>query len=148
MQQTKKYQFNLIEGSDPFSPQPLNENMEKTEAAFAAQQADAAAQFAALPRMHLTSYTGDGQATRTFTFPFKPSVVFLVCLYNTNNAPQMLVQGQEVAVMSYGASLGDRFLISWTGNSVKLTAADSGRGGGVIFNGSSSKYAVMGIQIP
>ena len=31
MQQTTKYQFKLIEGSDDFSPQPLNDNVEKVE---------------------------------------------------------------------------------------------------------------------
>lgn len=31
MQQTSKYQFNLVEGSDDFSPAPLNQNMEKVE---------------------------------------------------------------------------------------------------------------------
>lgn len=33
MQQTEKYQLNLIEKTDTFSPDPLNENMEKVEAA-------------------------------------------------------------------------------------------------------------------
>lgn len=37
MQQTEKYQFNLIEPSDKFSPDPLNENMEKVEEALAAK---------------------------------------------------------------------------------------------------------------
>ncbi len=31
MQQTSKYQFKLIEGTDDFSPTPLNDNMEKVE---------------------------------------------------------------------------------------------------------------------
>ena len=33
MQQTSKYQFNLVESGDAFSPAPLNDNMEKVEAA-------------------------------------------------------------------------------------------------------------------
>lgn len=39
MQQTEKYQFNLIEPSDVFSPEPLNQNMEKTEEQFTAEAA-------------------------------------------------------------------------------------------------------------
>lgn len=35
MQQTKTYKLNLIESSDAFLPAPLNENMEKVEAALA-----------------------------------------------------------------------------------------------------------------
>lgn len=33
MKQTEQYQFNLLEGTDKLSPQPLNENMEKVETA-------------------------------------------------------------------------------------------------------------------
>jgi len=43
MQQTAKYQFNLIEREDVFSPDPLNENMEKVEGALEAVQAEAKA---------------------------------------------------------------------------------------------------------
>ena len=31
MQQTTKYQFNLVDATDDFSPTPLNQNMEKVE---------------------------------------------------------------------------------------------------------------------
>ena len=33
MQKTEKYQFNLVEPSDTFSPDPLNQNMEAVEQA-------------------------------------------------------------------------------------------------------------------
>ena len=47
MQQTTKYQLNLIETSDAFSPAPLNENAQKLENAIAAgDQAEAAARAA------------------------------------------------------------------------------------------------------
>ena len=39
MQQTQNYKLNLLETSDVFSPNPLNENMEKVEAAIAAEAA-------------------------------------------------------------------------------------------------------------
>lgn len=39
MQQTNTYQLNLIEGTDIFSPAPLNENMDKLEAALTAETA-------------------------------------------------------------------------------------------------------------
>lgn len=48
MQQTEKYKLNLIETSDPFSPAPLNENAEKTEAALADMQSALTAGTAAL----------------------------------------------------------------------------------------------------
>ena len=40
MQQTSKYQFKLIEGTDDFSPTPLNDNMEKVENALTALDVD------------------------------------------------------------------------------------------------------------
>ena len=86
MQQTKNYQFNLIESSDPFSAQPLNDNMVKVEGALdaadaavkaAVKAADTAvaahrtevnaalsaqaADTAALPRMVTGTYTGTGE---------------------------------------------------------------------------------------
>ena len=39
MQQTTKYQFNLIDTSDAFSPNPLNENAQKLEAALIGHEA-------------------------------------------------------------------------------------------------------------
>ena len=42
MQQTTKYQFKLIEGSDDFSPQPLNDNAEKVEEALQALETSVA----------------------------------------------------------------------------------------------------------
>lgn len=49
MQQTEKFQFDLIEPSDTFSPDPLNANARKTEAALTAR-----------PRVITGTYTGTG----------------------------------------------------------------------------------------
>ena len=43
MKQTETYQLNLIEPSDVFSPDPLNQNMERAEAALEAARAEAKA---------------------------------------------------------------------------------------------------------
>lgn len=43
MQQTSKYQFNLVDGSDDFSPAPLNQNAQKTETLFEGLEEDLAA---------------------------------------------------------------------------------------------------------
>ena len=47
MQQTTKYQLNLMETSDAFSPAPLNENAQKLESALDAARAEAAASVSA-----------------------------------------------------------------------------------------------------
>lgn len=48
MQQTEKYKLNLVERDDVFSPDPLNENMEKVERALESEAAARAAADAAL----------------------------------------------------------------------------------------------------
>ena len=66
MQQTSKYQFNLVEGSDDFSPTPLNQNMEKVEALLADLGAEAAEK-----GFVIGSYTGNG-GTLSVNLGFKP----------------------------------------------------------------------------
>ncbi|MBD5118969.1 MAG: hypothetical protein HDT37_07660 [Clostridiales bacterium] len=85
MQQTEMYQLNLIETSDTFSPAPLNENMEKVEAKFAALDgADAALgrRITTLEGLKVVagSYTGiGGQSTvrSTIQVGFRPRAVIL-----------------------------------------------------------------------
>ena len=43
MQQTSKYQFNLVDTTDDFSPAPLNQNAQKTETLLAGMEEDLAA---------------------------------------------------------------------------------------------------------
>ncbi len=87
MQQTQTYKLNLVEGEDPFSPLPLNENAEKLEAAISAARADAAAGDAALDQrvtvleaklMVVGSYTGDLTRNRQFLFDRTPSLVLVM----------------------------------------------------------------------
>ena len=71
MQQTSKYQFNLVEGSDDFSPTPLNQNMEKVEEAL-----ETIAVTAAEKPYATGNYTGNG-GTQTITLGFKPLFVII-----------------------------------------------------------------------
>ena len=78
MQQTEKYQFNLVESGDTFSPAPLNDNMEKVEAALG-EQAD---QVAALQtqieakRMAIGYYQGNN-GTTNIALDFTPTMVLI-----------------------------------------------------------------------
>ena len=141
MQQTEKYQFNLIEGSDPFSPEPLNANMEKTEAALTAQAADTAAQFAALPKIHFQTYTGDAQPSHTHAFPFKPKLVVFIPAFATSASNQALVQGQEGGYRIGGFTGSPSFDVAWGENTVTLS-------GGTLygmFNEKNHKYAILAL---
>ena len=72
MQQTSKYQFKLIEGTDDFSPTPLNDNMEKVEEALDTQAAALEAAKGEFPVVRLGSYTA---ATATVDASFDLSEV-------------------------------------------------------------------------
>ena len=94
MQQTDKYKLNLVETSDAFSPDALNENTQKLEAALeevtahadAGDQAEAAARAALAQRVTalearkvvVGSYTGDGStAGQIIGLGFTPAAVLL-----------------------------------------------------------------------
>ena len=84
MQQTSKYQFNLVENTDDFSPTPLNQNMEKVEEELEGIEESLTEGLAEVmanlgsggqnARVAYGSYTGTGDA-KTLTFPFKPLLV-------------------------------------------------------------------------
>ena len=70
MQHTTQYQFNLMEGTDKFLPGPLNENMEKVEAALSKQL-----------QLVLGTYSGTGRYVSTnpnsLTFDFTPYLLII-----------------------------------------------------------------------
>ncbi len=122
MQQTNKYKFNLIEGSDDVSPAPLNENMEKVETRFGAVEAALADGLAAVEaslgtggktaRIALGKYTGNGRCgaahPNSLTFDFAPKVVF-VARTTVAYGPVLMVTG--------GVSTG-YCQLTWSGNRV------------------------------
>ena len=87
MQQTSKYQFNLVEGSDDFSPAPLNQNMEKVEeelAGHAQKLAGLAANVGTggkTARIAWGTYTGTGAfgvgSPNSLSFDFTPAVILI-----------------------------------------------------------------------
>ena len=86
MQQTKTYKLNLIETSDTFSPDPLNENTEKLEAEVSAEAAARQSGDAALEarvtvlearRFVAGTYKGDDANQRVFPLGFTPKIVLV-----------------------------------------------------------------------
>ena len=102
MQQTSKYQFKLIEGTDDFSPTPLNDNMEKVEEQFEAVEEDLANLAAAVgthgetARIAFGSYVGTGtygaSSPNTLTFGFAPAVVVLTAATSNYQDPTLLLR--------------------------------------------------------
>ena len=83
MQQTTKYQFKLIEGSDDFSPQPLNDNVEKVEEALMELETglgEVADAYTPSNKPYVVgTYTGTagGSGSKTFELGFQPSVLIV-----------------------------------------------------------------------
>ena len=87
MQKTETYQFNLIEGSDPFSQEPINENTLAMETILAK-----------LPRIQTGSYKGTGacgeEAPNSLTFDFIPKAVLISSDY-PYYAPMPYLWGED-----------------------------------------------------
>lgn len=89
MQKTETYKLNLIEMDDTFSPQPLNENAQKLEAALAGAESGLDQRLAAIEAHKLVtgSYTGNdtssGSQAQTIRLGFDPA---LLLIHNSKNA--------------------------------------------------------------
>ena len=81
MQQTEKRGFNIIETSDAFSPDALNDNTRKLEAALDAHEEAVAVRLAGLEKFHFAygNYVGSGSGNPgvTVTRGFVPSIVMV-----------------------------------------------------------------------
>lgn len=149
MQQTETYKLNLIEGSDDFSPQPLNENMEAIEGVLAALEAGQ-------PRIVIGSYPGTGDYgsdnPTSLTFDFKPAAVFIANPCNSGSVT-VFIQGSPAAWMS-GGSAGGFYpqTVAWEGNSVSWHnrntfwgTVDTYFDGGCQLNGKNYTYHYVAI---
>ena len=88
MQQTSKYQFNLVEGSDDFSPTPLNQNMEKVEEALEGMETAIEESYSSGNKPYVVgSYTGTGN-TQTIEVGFRPSAVLVGKHYSSADASE------------------------------------------------------------
>ena len=169
MQHTSKYQFKLIEGTDDFSPAPLNQNAQKTETLLAGMEEDLAALEADLAgqiqdveesvtavttalgtgghnaRIAWGTYTGTGTFgaadPTTFTCDFQP--VLLVAEWENYEYGHPLVLLNGVTVMPTVFGSYHAVSVAWTSRQVSIystTAAD------VQFNmeGATYHYMILG----
>ena len=138
MQQTSQYQLNLIEGSDDFLPDPINENMEKLEEVVAgqaqsltqglAQMTSGVAQMLAMvgsggqnARIAWGSYTGTGtygqNRPNSLSFDFYPLVV--ICGSNMNTTtefwPTVMIRGCGKSHGDYGY---EEMVVTWSDRGV------------------------------
>lgn len=128
MQQTEKYKLNLIERTDTFSPEALNENTQKVESALAAheaavgevtdgllgQSANLDSRVTALEahRLVVGSYTGTGREM-SFDLGFTPKLVFVRHSDYQNTLSGLAIQGMEgtsfITIVENGFKMGFSF---------------------------------------
>ena len=109
MQHTDKYQFNLIDRDDPFTPDALNDNANKLEAALERHSAEVAGVLAAKGNCQIVtgSYVGNGK----FGDKNKNTITF-------EGAPLLLiVQGDE----GFFAFVGTEKVSAFRSNHAYLT---------------------------
>lgn len=112
MQQTENLKLNLIETGDPISPVPLNENMDKIEAALTseietrqAETADLDHRLQVFEARHFVvgSYVGTGMKTQDIALGFTPQGVLAQPNYDSQGA--LLALNDEPGRNHYGVAL-------------------------------------------
>ena len=112
---TANYQLNQWVGSDPVLMADFNADNQKIDAALAA-----------IPKIATGTYTGNGTAPKTLTFPFPPKLLIVTRdASHYTNQRIIALRGQSFAHNTdYQASnMGYATMLTWSGNSVTLTAA-------------------------
>ena len=86
MQHTNKYTLNLIEKDDTFSPDPLNDNMEKVERALEAEAAALDQRLQAIEAHHVAvgTYTPQEDKVTNVDIGFSPSMILIHALGTTD----------------------------------------------------------------
>ena len=136
MQQTTKYQFNLVDTTDDFSPEPLSQNMEKVEEALEGIEESLTEGLAEVmanlgsggqnARVAYGSYTGTGtygaSSPNTLTFGFAPAVVVLTAATSNYQDPTLLLRPMPTlpgpdGSMAIQMTWGENGLSWYAGNS-------------------------------
>ena len=162
MQHTSKYQFKLIEGTDNFSPAPLNQNAQKTETLLAGMEEDLAAledsvdsQLAAVTaalgsgghtaRIAYGSYTGTGtygaSNPTVFSCDFYPLLVVVEWQNYQYGHPLILARG--VTTMPTNFNGYHTVTVAWGNTQVEIYTTVSAD---VQFNmaGEAYHYVILG----
>lgn len=139
MQHTQKYQLNLIDPSDEFLPDPLNQNMETVETQLQAREAAEAAldtKFTAAigsggktARIAWGSYEGTGEYGKehptVLTFDFKPHLVLVQDSYSYHLMLRGVLASISKSIYSSVVSW-DENSVSWHNSSPGYQLNDSG----------------------
>lgn len=92
MQQTEKYGLNLMEKTDTFSPDTLNENTKKIE------------ELVAVREIRYGSYVGNGQEDREIDLGFAPKLLILMGKFGSYDVISVVGRERGVLVLPGGVT--------------------------------------------
>ena len=154
--QTTNYQLNQWEATDQVLRTDFNADNAKVDAALdalAGQMAEKAdtSLFTTLSgtvntlsatrnaRVYISSYTGNGAASRTFSFPARP---MLVNIMGSNNW-LCAVQGASVGSGGYLGGGGEAISVTWSGHN--MTVSSPSGDASYLCNWSGDRYSVVAL---
>ena len=154
--QTTNYQLNQWEAADQVLRTDFNADNAKVDAALAGKVDQAAldnlestvetltgttASLSATHngRVYTSSYTGNGSASKTISFPARPMLVNIMGSSNWLCA----VQGSNVGSGSYLGGGGEAINVSWSGHS--MTVSSPSGDASYLCNWSGDRYSVVAL---
>ena len=127
MKKTAQFGLNQWEMSDRIQMQDFNRDNAAIEAALAKRNC----------RFYTASYTGDGEATKSWTFPAKPVLVVIIGQVIT-----VLIRDFSIGITQFGSST-HQLQATWEENSVTWT--NTNNSGVVSANGKNDSYGLFAI---
>lgn len=126
MKKTAQFGLNQWEMSDRIQMQDFNRDNAAIEAALAKRNC----------QFYTASYTGDGEATKSWTFPAKPVLVVIIGQVIT-----VLIRDFSIGITQFGSST-HQLQATWEENSVTWTNTNNS---GIISANGKANYGIFAI---
>lgn len=126
MKKTAQFGLNQWEMSDRIQMQDFNRDNAAIEAALAKRNC----------RFYTASYTGDGEATKSWTFPAKPVLVVIIGQVIT-----VLIRDFSIGITQFGSST-HQLQATWEENSVTWVNTNNS---GIISANGKANYGIFAI---
>ena len=127
MKKTAQFGLNQWEMSDRIQMQDFNRDNAAIEAALAKRNC----------QFYTASYTGDGEATKSWTFPAKPVLVVII-----GQSITVLIRDFSIGTTHFG-SMTHQLQTTWEENSVTWT--NTNNSGVVSANGKNDSHGLVAI---
>mgnify|MGYP005925061029 CR=1 FL=1 len=125
-QETPNYRLSRWAGTDRILVEEFNDNWDKIDTALGTRNC----------RFYTASYTGDGEATKTWTFPAKPIMVLII-----GKSISAFIQDFPIGITQFGSG-STKITATWHENSVTWSASSNS---GIDAANSHDSYGLFAI---